>query len=688
MEGRANDIRTSTDSISYSLADDLQASTGSLADALRNVPSVDVDPQGGVSLRGDPGVTILVDGRPSAVLSGEGRAQALLQLPADQYVRVEVMTNPSAAYRPDGSGGVINLITRPTTVRPGTTTTGSVRANVGADERYNLGLSGAYSRDRLTFSGDLGLRRDGTIWELDRVRERLDSGSGLFRESRQRQRVDSELSGLFGRLAVEYGLTERTQLTGEIRAQRFGSEGERVELFEDRDTAGATTQAYRRDSEESFQARGAGATARLLHRFDDAGHEWSTELRLDRRRNTIGQSAITSPETPPLPDFYDLVQNRTGMRMLGFTSAYVRPTSAGGRVRAGYELDMNAVELDNAISRGPTQDSLAPDPLATNQFRADQAVHAAYGVWEQPFGRLTAQTGLRLEYAELDLDQVTTGVRESTHYVRAYPTLHLGYELGDTQTLKASYSRRVQRPQPFELNPFLIFREATNYVSGNPDLEPQETDSYELSWQRRVQQTFYQATLYYRDTTGAFTQVSTDIGGGVFVTRPENLGARTDLGLELTASGRLVDSLRYNASLNVFHQRIRSGSIVDGQDNSGAVVSGRMNLNWQPTAEDFVQIAAVWQGDALQAQGRRESGGLVNLGYRRKLTEKLAFEATARDVFDQAGNIDVLDTPLLRERTERSIAGRVWHIGLTYAFGQSPRRQEPRFDFGSDQPGG
>ncbi|WP_262423443.1 TonB-dependent receptor plug domain-containing protein [Brevundimonas denitrificans] len=132
-------IRTSIDSTSYSLANDLQATTGSLADALRNIPSVDVDPQGGVSLRGDSNVTILVDGRPSGILSGPGRAQALLQLPADQYARIEVMTNPSAAYSPEGSGGVINLITRPTAPRAGVQSTGSVRLNVGDDGRWTRG---------------------------------------------------------------------------------------------------------------------------------------------------------------------------------------------------------------------------------------------------------------------------------------------------------------------------------------------------------------------------------------------------------------------------------------------------------------------------------------------------------------------------------------------------------------------
>jgi hypothetical protein len=178
VTARADDVRTSIDSVSYSLANDLQATSGSLADALRNVPSVDVDSEGNVSLRGDANVTILVDGRPSGILTGPGRGQALIQLPASQYARIEVMTNPSAAYSPEGSGGVINLITKPTAPKPGTQSTGSVRANVGDNGRWNAGLSGSWQKDRLTLSGDVSYRSDPTELSFSRTREQLDPTTG------------------------------------------------------------------------------------------------------------------------------------------------------------------------------------------------------------------------------------------------------------------------------------------------------------------------------------------------------------------------------------------------------------------------------------------------------------------------------------------------------------------------------
>jgi outer membrane receptor protein involved in Fe transport len=689
VTARADAVRTSIDSTSYSLANDLQASTGSLADALRNVPSVDVDPQGNVTLRGDSNVTILIDGRPAGVLTGEGRAQALLQMQADQYARIEVMTNPSAAYSPEGSGGVINLITKPNAPKPGLTTTGSVRANVGDDGRWNLGLSGSQIRGGLTLSGDLGVRHDTVEQLVDRERERFDTVSGQFLPSRQRQDIGFDSDGFYGRLGLEYKLTEKDQLSLEVRASDFENTGSGVERFEAENAAGAVVSSYRRDTDVDQQFANQGVTARLLHRFDDLGHEWTNEVRIDQGDNTLDLSTVNLPVTPVGAPSYERVENDGHFTIMALTSAYVRPMG-DAKLRLGYELEIRQPQQDNAVSRGASATGLSVIPGLTSRFKAEQTVHALYATYERPLGgKLSAQFGLRLEQAHIQVDQVSAGATASQDYFRAYPTLHLSYALSETQTTRASYSRRIQRPQPFQLNPFVSYQDPLNLRSGNADLEPQETDAFEAMWQMRSGQSFYQATAYYRDTRKAFTDVASDIGGGVLLTRPENLGSRRDTGVEVVANGKLLSTLRYGASINVFRQEIDASAIPGATDRSGTQVSGRLNLNWQPTAKDFVQIAGQWNGEALLAQGTREGGGMINLGYRRKLNETLAFQLTVRDVLDEFGDVTTYDTPLFRDRTERHFGGRAGYVGLTWTFGGGPRRQQdPQFDFAGPQAGG
>ncbi|MDQ8029326.1 MAG: outer membrane beta-barrel family protein [Brevundimonas sp.] len=689
VTGRANDIRTSVDSISYNVGEDLQTATGTLADALRNIPSVEVDPDGNVSLRGDAGVTILVDGRPSGLFSGENRGQVILQIPADQYARIEVMTNPSAAYRPDGGGGVINLITKPNRPRAQPTNTGSVRVNIGNDERYNLGVSSVFTRDRLTLTADASVRHDTLIQSTDRVRSRFDTASNQFLDARNTQAGDGSTDNAFVRFSADYRPNDQYQLYGDLYHVDVTSDGVMLDQYEAEDALGGVGARYRRLSNGGFEGQFSGATARLVRRFGEQGHDWSNELRYNRGRGSYGHDTLVDQLIPVSANQYEHLDNRNDTDSINFASAYVRPFANGARLRAGYELESSTLELDNLVARGATPGALTPDPLVSNTFQVDQTVHALYGTWEQPFGdKLSAQFGLRLEQAYLDLDQVTTGIQAENDYFRAYPTLHVSYQLNDQQTLRGSYSRRVQRPAPNDLNPFLSYQDPLNYRAGNPDLEPQETDSFEFSWQRRVNQSFYGATLYYRDTQNAFTPVISDIGNGVLLTRTENLGARTATGVELVANGRLHPTLRYNASVNLFRQEIDASNLVGGVSSEGEVVSGRVSLNWQPTAEDFVQLSGIWTGEQLLAQGTRESAQLINLGYRRKLTETLSLQLTVRDLLDESKDITTYDTATFTDRTERVFGGRVGFIGLTWNFGGPARQQDPQFDFaGPQQPG-
>ncbi|MFN4297902.1 MAG: TonB-dependent receptor domain-containing protein, partial [Brevundimonas sp.] len=604
--------------------------------------------------------------------------------------RIEVMTNPSAAYSPEGSGGVINLITRPNAPRAGNQTTGSVRLNVGDNSRWNAGLSGSWQQDRLTLSGDLSYRADPNEFSFTRVREQFDPVTGaVVATSTTDQGMAMDQSGAFGRFTAEYRLTDRTRLSGELRGVAFSGDGLNTALFQTRDASGAVTTAYDRDSVIDFDLANFGATGRVVHRFDDAGHEWSNELRYDVNSTDSAALSLTRFTTPAGPDLYERTAQDIDQVNLGFTSAYVRPFVEAGQLRLGYELTQQRPEQDVEFARGPSESGLIVIPGLSNRFEGRQTVHAVYGTYERPLSeKLSAQWGLRLEQADIRVDDLTGGASASQDYFRAYPSAHVQYQLTDDQTLRASYSRRIQRPQLTQLNPFVAYQDPLNLRSGNPDLEPQETDAFEVMWQRRAGQTFYQATAYVRDTDGAFTEVATDVGGGVLLTRPENLGSRLDVGLELTASGRLHSTLRYNGSINVFRQEIDSTGIPGGGERDATLASGRLSLNWQPTEKDFVQVSGFWQGETLLAQGTREAGGMLNIGYRRKLTDQWSLNVTGRDVLNSFSNDTVFETPQFRERFEQDIRLRAFYIGLTYSFGSGPRRQPEQFDFSTAPTGG
>ncbi|HEX6859969.1 MAG TPA: outer membrane beta-barrel family protein [Caulobacteraceae bacterium] len=668
--------RSSIDRKSYSVANDLQATTGSVADVLRNVPSVEVDVQGNVSLRGDQSVTILVDGRPSGMFEGEGRADALMQMPADQIDRVEVMTNPSAAFKPEGSGGVINLVTKKNR-KPGVT--GSVRANVGSEGGYSGGISGAYNSEKLTVSGDASTRHNEHDSRSTNERERLVGDEWV--QSRTVSTGTSEREGRNLRGSVEYNLDARTQLTAEVRNRAFGMTSHGVETREGDEAS------YRRIGEQGFERSGTELSTGFNRSFKGLDHELTVDLSREWSEGERTSRYLRTDQIPAAPEVFEDTRNENDRVRTELKADYKRPLPHDAKLNVGYEFELSENEYDNRGLVGPSADELAVDPARTNLFRYDQQIHSVYGTYERPFGKLTAQVGLRAEQTNVDINQVTSGITGSNDYFRLYPSLHLGYELDDNNVLRASYSERVRRPRDNDLNPYRVYIDPFNYRQGNPYLEPEETGSFELGWEYRKGQTFYNATAFYRQSEGGVTDVVQDIGDGVLLTTRENLGQGRSGGLELVANGRLSPTLTYNASTTASWREIDASRLGFDENRSGWSVGGRANVNWQPTSKDFFQANAMVMGKRLQAQGYTEPTGTLNLGYRRKVNDKLSLVATANDVLDTFQMRSVTDTPTLHDVTDRQMRGRSFMIGFTYALGagrQQKRQRDPGFEFDND----
>ncbi|WP_409019716.1 TonB-dependent receptor domain-containing protein [Brevundimonas vesicularis] len=674
--------RTSIDSISYSTADDLQASTGTLADALRNIPSVEVDPEGNLSLRGNPSVTVLVDGRPSPMFNGQTRAQVLQQIPANQYERIEVMTNPSAAHSAEGSGGIINLISKQTTkdAAQQTMQLGSVRVNVGED-RYNLGVNLMRNAGKLTLSGNAGIRHDSWRQKSQGTTEYFGSATRPATQAITTGEASGTQDNWMLGGNAQYRLSDTVTLSGNLFYIDIANPIDVDSQYVERNGAGTVVNAYDYDGDGEWAGQIGVASVGMVKNFGETGHEWSNTLNLHRMLSRMGMDLAQLNTVPARPVNYDRTINKDLNYNWTLTSAYVRPMDNGSKLRTGYELNYTDLDKDTLAFQGPALDSLTIDPRTTNQFAVRQAVHALYATYERPFGDdFSAQFGLRAEQTDREVQQLTSGQTIRWDDLSLYPTLHLSYQLNDQQSLRGSYSRRIERPRPDQLNPYLVRNSATSYSEGNPYLRPQETDSFEIMWQKRVRQTFYQATLFYRDADGAFTTVTSELEPGVFLSRPENLGSSRSMGLELVANGALMPKLRYNASLTYADIEIDATGLPQSRDRAGDSLSGRLTLDWRPTDRDFLQVSGVWAARQIQAQGETETEPLFNLGYRRKLNEDWALQLTARDLLDEYGSNSTIITPDFSQQSAHTFGGRSVFVGLTWNFGQGPRREE-QFDF-------
>jgi len=685
-----NGFRSSIDRRSYGVANDLATTTGSISDALKNIPSVEVDVNGNVSLRGDTNVTILIDGKPSGLFKGASAAQALQAMAADSIERVEVITNPSAQFSPEGSAGVINLITKQSR-KPGKS--GSVRLNAGTGDRGNVGATASYNSNKLTLTGDLNARRDKIGGHGTDVRTILDGQDHVLSSSRSRFDQHGVQQQRSGRVSADYDVDADTRVSGELRYFHFDVAADTQTPYQGFGPTGAPTTAFKQHFKADLQHDTGAAQASLRRKFAGDDHVLTVNVSRERtdedRTNTLDQ--VTS--LPVLPDIFTNLRSKSSLTLTQAKADYSRPMPDEARLKAGYDLRIDENDYDNVGVRGTGPGDAGPDPTQTNLFLYKQTINAAYLTYERPFGDWTVLGGLRLEGVQLDLDQVTSNLVHNSDYFRAYPSLHLAYRFADEQQLILSYSKRVQRPNPRDLNPFRVERDPLNFTAGNPNLQPQLTDSFEAGYQYKAAGTFYLGTLYYRRSEHGVTDVVTSLGDSVFLTTKENLGQSKTAGLELVANGHVTKALSYNVSTNLYWQEIDASNQGFAQllgfagRRSAFEAGGRANLNWQATPKDTLQLSSQLNAKRLTPQGYMDPLFLTFLGYRHKFNDSLSMVATVQDVLGTVKFHNVIDTATLRDDNTGRPPSQAAYLGFTWNFGavkQRPRDQG--FDFENNAP--
>ena len=680
--------RSTIDRRSYSLTGDLQKDTGSLADVLSHVPAVQVDIDGNVSLRGDSNVTILVDGKPSALFSGPGRAQALQSMSADQFNRVEVMTNPPAGVTAEGSGGVINLISRAAPKRGAApSASGSVKADVGSGGRFDLGASGTYSAQGLSLSGGASFRRSALSRDI-----RSDYGipgattSALVpAEGLVTQRESEDTLTANGAVGYDLGPHDHFDAGVETEAGRL-YRGQNAR-YQTTAPAGPLALDYDAPGFSHGHFTSTSVSLGLTHTLPGDGESVSVKLLLSQGQYNVENGATYAYTAPAGSNLYQNLLFSEAYPELDLKVDYTRPLPGKAKLTLGYEGRFDWGSDGFQGTEGSSAALAVTNPVFAHSFTVFQEVDAVYAAYEQAFGKLTVQPGLRLESAIVDTDLVSAAETGRQAYLEADPSLHLDYRLDDASEIKASYGRRTQRPGGSQLDPFRIQINPTFYVAGNVDLRPAITQSYELGYEYRRKTIDLQATLFYRDKTDLLTQVTQDIGGDVLVKTWENIGREHDVGLELVANRDLFRTLSINASADLLRAEADAANLGFTGTRSAFVVSGRVTVNWQVTPNDFLQLSGQASGRQLTAQGYTGGSLSSNFGWRHQFDSRLAALLTANNPFGLSRRITVIDTPTLVDVEKRKSNAVAVFLGLTYAFGAAPKRPDS-FDFAAQGQGG
>ncbi len=673
---------------SYDVKADPATSNDTVADTLNKVPSVAVDGEGNVTLRGR-NVQILVDGKPSAMMQGDNRAAAISAIPAGDLESVEVINNPGAQFGNEGGGGsVINLVMRRERSPGGFA---SLNANLGTEGRYNTSAFGSWTQGRYSAQGGVFRRVNKDDSNSENRRERIDPVTGaIARSTNETSGVNrSESTGVNGQ--VTYNLGDKDVVGAGLNYMENTREGESTQRYRSTTAAGTVDNEYLRRGLNQFDSRNYGFNARLDHKGDAPGEIFKLDLRLSGNDfDSASRSSNIYTVRPPSAGAADSRQaNLNDTRIADFTGDYELPGERGV-MKLGYKVARNSSSFDSAYFDINAATGLETvNRNRTNRFEVDDTTYALYGTYQwrvnEKWGVLG---GLRAEYADLDMHQVTTGVRASNHYFDAIPSAFVTYGLSDDTTLRLSYAHRLRRPGQGELNPFVVYRDELNVSSGNPNLQPTKTDSLELGLETKLGKVDTTVRLYARRDSDLISERRFLLANDVLLTTRENAGSARSGGLEFNFSGRATPQLQLNLNGNIgYSEQTVLGSLTDDKRSATSVnLKGRINYTLNP-ANSFMLVLNA-QGKTLFGEGYRQPQRTADFNYRHNLTPALTLTVNINDLFDSQKTETITETDRLREYNLRYGNGRTAYVGLSYRFGSfgGPGGQRRPMMFGG--PGG
>jgi outer membrane receptor protein involved in Fe transport len=646
IEVRAEKSTTqiSLDKKVFNVGKDLANQGGTAENILDNVPSVAVDIEGGVTLRGSGGVRILINGKPSGVVQ-DGNVNGLRSIPANLIDRVEVITNPSARYEAEGMAGIINIVLKK---EEGKGLNGSVDASVGNPHEYGGAVNLNYRKKNLNWFTSVGLRyRKGP--GNGRAYQEFYNGATTDITELTRNMNRGGLSGNF-RFGADYYFNPKNILTTALN-YRIGDEDNLTDIvYRDYLNNLNNLQLITLRTDDEFEEEADLEYALTYKRlFEGKGHELVADIRYeDNSENEGSDFREEYYHADFLPtgkaDSLQRSRNQEGTSQLAVQIDYVKPFSKDSKFELGYRGSFRNIENDYVVEEFDDTVWKNIEGLS-NDFIYDEIIHGVYSQYGNKLGRFSYQLGLRAEYSDVTTELLQTNEINPRDYLNLFPSVFLGYELVDNNAFQLSYSRRIRRPRFWDLNPFFTFSDNRNFFSGNPDLDPEFTDSYELSHIKYWDKGSLSSAVYYRHTTDVIQRIRIrNEQNNTTTTRPENLAIRDSWGFEFTYSYNPFKWWRVNGDVNFFRQ-ITDGSFDTGTETIDLYAdafswNGRLTSKMTIFTDVDFQLTANYRAPRETPQGRSRAMYHFDIGL-------------SKDVLKKNGTLTLSVRDLLNSRERR-----------------------------------
>lgn len=683
IEGQRAEMELKLDKRVFNVGKDPNNLGLNASELLDNLPSVTVDVDGNVALRGSQNVRILINGKPSGIVGTT--TDALRQLQGSMIESIEVITNPSARYEAEGDVGIINIVLKKEKKQG---FNGSVDLNAGYPENFGAGINMNWRKDWINFFTNYNItyrNSPGRGYSL----QTFNLPDSVFSYERIQDRSRGGLRNNI-QLGSDIYLNDKNVITASVFYRVSDGLNESFLTYNDYGPNGELLRNVERtDIEEEF-SHDLEMAINYTKTFKQKDRKWTIDIQRnisdDTEESDLNEFAT---DDPLYPEIVQQSYNEEDQRTWLFQTDYVHPFGENGQFEMGARSNIRLIENIFYVEQLQNGDGFQRLPGFDNEFIYNEAIHAGYVQAGNKFGKVSVQAGLRGEYTDLSTELVKTQETNPREYFNLFPSANLGYEFGQGNTLQFSYSRRINRPRFRSLLPFFGFSDSRNFFSGNPDLNPEFAHSFEMNYLKYMKKGSLFASVYYRYRTDVIDRITTVDSNGFTRIFPVNLATEDNFGIELTGSYRPFSWWSINGSVN-FYRAITNGNYEDLELFRDTYTWTARGMSKWTIAKDYdLQATVFYRAPQETTQGRSLSLASLDL-------------TLARDVFDGKGTLsfrvsDVfnsrkwrwqIDTPEYQFDSEFQWRVRQFMLNFNYRINQKKQRgRGDRGDFDAEDMG-
>lgn len=672
----------------YNVGKDLTIRGGTVSDVLDNVPSVTVDIEGNVALRGDQNVRILINGKPSSLVGVSG-GEALRQLPAESIDKVEVITSPSARYEAEGSAGIINIILVKNKFGG---FNGSLSSNIAYPKSFGISGNLNYRTKKYNLFLNSGYNNGTSIGNSYYKSEFLKpEGNDELIENRV---FDRNRVGWNTNAGIEYFITEKSSLTTSLfLSDRDNNNLSTNQLFST-DFGLETIETLRQEKEDEV-SNTFEFNMNFNHNFNDDGHKLSIDFQKENSEE-IEDGDVFVNEIAPNPNkkMGETVLTDETFDQILFQADYVNPFSESGQFEAGFRTVLKdrviLYELTNEVTSG----NFEINTDLSNTLEYQENIYAAYSQYGNKVDKFSYFFGLRFEQTEITINQKTGNQEIKNSYGDLFPTINLSYELTNSQSITLGFNRRISRPRGRFINPFPSRSSATNLFQGNPNIQPSYSNGVDLGYLKRWDQISLNGSVYFTRQTDVFIFILEDTGDKTMVGEtlvpilrryPINLASQNRYGFELNSSASISKKWRVNGNINFFANDLKGSHNGKIYDKKSASWSGRLsNTLTLPKKIDW-QTNVFYRGPREDAQNKSKGFASVSTAISKDvLKDDGTITFRISDVFNSQRRRSNLLTENVKNYSEFQWREPSYTLNFTYRFNERKSRKSNRGESGGE----